>query len=100
MLFGFWFEGAAWMFAVEIYAPVRRFVFVEGHSRREAARIFEVNRDVVVEIGGYSAPPGYVRMTTPARSRLGSLVPVVETILEADDLAPSDALDLTYAQDP
>jgi hypothetical protein len=26
------------MFAVEIYAAVRRFVFVEGKSRREAAR--------------------------------------------------------------
>ncbi len=28
------------MFAVESYAAVRRFVFVEGHSRREAARVF------------------------------------------------------------
>jgi hypothetical protein len=27
------------MFAVEIYAAVRRFVFVEGKSRREAARV-------------------------------------------------------------
>jgi hypothetical protein len=26
------------MFAVEIYAAVRRFVFIEGNSRREAAR--------------------------------------------------------------
>ena len=28
------------MFAVEVYAAVRRFVFLEGHSRREAARVF------------------------------------------------------------
>jgi hypothetical protein len=28
------------MFAVEIYAAVRRFVFVDGKSRREAARVF------------------------------------------------------------
>jgi len=25
------------MFVVEIYAAVRKFVFIEGHSRREAA---------------------------------------------------------------
>ena len=28
------------MFAVEVYAAVRRFVFIEGNSRREAARVF------------------------------------------------------------
>ena len=27
------------MFAVEVYAAVRHFVFIEGHSRREAARV-------------------------------------------------------------
>ena len=27
------------MFAVEVYAAVRRFVFIEGNSRREAARM-------------------------------------------------------------
>jgi hypothetical protein len=32
------------MFAVEIYAAVRRFVFVEGKSRREAARVFGLSR--------------------------------------------------------
>ena len=38
MLSGFWFAEAARMFAVEVYAAVGRFVFVEGRSRREAAR--------------------------------------------------------------
>ncbi len=28
------------MFGLESYAAVRRFVFVEGHSRREAAKVF------------------------------------------------------------
>ncbi len=76
------------MFAVEIYAAVRRFVFIEGHSRREAARIFGVSRDTVAKMCRYSAPPGYVRTATPARPRLGPLVPVVEAILEADRSAP------------
>ena len=35
------------MFAVEIYAAVRRFVFVEGKSRREAARVFGLSQDTI-----------------------------------------------------
>ncbi len=32
------------MYAVENYAAVRQFVFVEGRSRREAARVFGITR--------------------------------------------------------
>jgi hypothetical protein len=35
------------MFVVEVYAAVRQFVFNEGKSRREAARIFELSRERV-----------------------------------------------------
>ena len=35
------------MFAVETYAAVRRFVFVEGRSRREAARVFGISRTTI-----------------------------------------------------
>ena len=37
------------MFAVEVYAAVRRFVFIEGNSRREAARVFGLNRETVLK---------------------------------------------------
>jgi DNA-binding transcriptional regulator LsrR (DeoR family) len=53
------------MFVGETYAAVRRFVFVEGRSRREAARVFGLSRDTVAKMCRYSAPPGYVR-TKPA----------------------------------
>ena len=43
-------EGQPGMFSVEVYAAVRRFVFMEGNSRREAA---------------FSVPPGYVRSKLP-----------------------------------
>jgi len=33
------------MFAVEIYAAVRDFVFNQKQSRREAARVFGLSRD-------------------------------------------------------
>jgi transposase len=76
------------MFAVEIYAAVRRFVFVEGKSRREAARVFGLSRDTISKMCRYSAPPGYVRSKAPERPKLGLLVPVIDAILEADKTAP------------
>jgi hypothetical protein len=76
------------MFAVEIYAAVRRFVFVEGRSRREAARVFGLSRDTISKMCRYSAPPGYVRSKAPERPKLGPLVPVIDAILEADKTAP------------
>src|SRR5580692_8078292 len=76
------------MFAVEIYAAVRRFVFVEGKSRREAARVFGLSRDTIAKMCRYSAPPGYVRSKAPERPKLGLLVPVIDAILESDNMAP------------
>ena len=49
------------MFAVEVYAAVRRFVFLEGHSRREAARVFGLSRETVAKMCWFSLPPGYTR---------------------------------------
>ena len=58
------------MFAVETYAAVRRFVFVEGRSRREAARVFGLSRETIAKMCRYSAPPGYVRSKAPERPKL------------------------------
>jgi hypothetical protein len=76
------------MFAVEIYAAVRRFVFVAGKSRREAAGVFGLSRDTIAKMCRYSAPPGYLRSKAPERPKLGPLVPVIDAILEADKTAP------------
>ena len=76
------------MFAGEIYAAVRRFVFVEGKSRREAARVFGLSRETIAKMCRYSAPPGYVRSKAPERPKLGPLVPVIDAIPEADKTAP------------
>jgi hypothetical protein len=56
------------MFAVETYATVRRFVFVERKSRRQAARVFGLSRDTIAKMCRYSAPPGYVRSKAPDSS--------------------------------
>ncbi len=77
------------MFAVETYAAVRRYVFIEGKSRRDAARVFGLSRDTVAKMCRYSAPPGYVRSKPPGRPKLGPLLPVIDAILEADQTAPT-----------
>ena len=76
------------MFVVETYAAVRRFVFLEGHSRREAARVFGLSRDTVAKMCRYSAPPGYVRSRPASKPKLGPLLTVIEAILDADRTAP------------
>ena len=76
------------MFAVEVYAAVRRFVFVDGNSRREAARVFGLSRDTIGKMCRFSVPPGYVRSKPPEKPKLGALIPVIDGILEADKTAP------------
>lgn len=76
------------MFAVEVYAAVRRFVFIAGHSRREAARVFGLNRETVLKMCRFSLPPGYTRTVPVSKPKLGALLPVIDAILEADQSAP------------
>ncbi|MGC8528082.1 MAG: IS21 family transposase, partial [Acidiphilium sp.] len=76
------------MYSVEVYAAVRQFVFVEGRSRREAARVFGLNRETIAKICRFSVPPGYRRERPPAKPKLGPFIPVIDAILEADRGAP------------
>ena len=45
------------MFAVEVYAAVWRFVFVDGRSRREAARVIGMSRQKMLKFCRLSLPP-------------------------------------------
>ena len=76
------------MYAVEVYAAVRRFVFVEGRSQREAARVFGLSRETVAKMCLFSLPPGYTRTKPVGKPKLGPLLPVIDAILEADRTAP------------
>ena len=76
------------MYAVESYATVRRFVFVEGRSQREAARVFGLSRETVAKMCLFSLPPGYTRTKPVGKPKLGPLLPVIDAILEADRTAP------------
>lgn len=76
------------MYAVEVYAAVRHFVFIEGNSRREAARVFGLSREMVLKMCRFSLPPGYTRTKPVMKPKLGALLPVIDAILEADGTAP------------
>jgi transposase len=76
------------MFAVEVYAAVRRFVFIEGNSRREAARVFGLSRETVLKMCRFSLPPGYTRTAPVAKPKQGALLPVIDAILDGDRSAP------------
>jgi len=76
------------MYAMETYAAVRQFVFIEGKSRREAARVFGLSRDTINKMCRFSTPPGYQRTKEPEKPKLGPLIPVIDAILQADQTAP------------
>ena len=56
------------MKGVELYGQVRRAVYVERLSRREAARQFGIDPRTVAKMLAFSVPPGY-RRGRPRRGR-------------------------------
>ena len=72
------------MYQVELYAAVRRAVYVEGISEREASRRFGIARKTVHKMLGYAAPPGYQRKQPVKRPKLEAFLGVIDQILEAD----------------
>ncbi len=69
---------------MELYNRVRRACHVDGMSRREAARLFGIDRKTVSKILQHSVPPGYRRSKSPARPKLGPFIAVINQILEDD----------------
>ena len=76
------------MHTVELYAAVRRAVFVEGISHREAARRFGLSRTTVRKMLEYSIPPGYRRHKAIQRPKLQPYVGTIDQILRDDGQQP------------
>src|SRR5712672_755955 len=74
---------------VELYGQVRRAVYVEGVSRREAARRFGIDPRTVAKMLAFSVPPGYRRSRPPARPKLDPFVGIIERILVEDKGQPA-----------
>ena len=77
------------MKGVELYVQVRRAVYVEGMSRREAARRFGIDPRTVAKMLAFSVPPGYRRSRPPARPKLDAFTGVIDRILEEDKGRPA-----------
>src|SRR5450432_4381825 len=74
---------------VELYGQVRRAVYVDGMSRREAARRFGIDPRTVAKMMAFSVPPGYRRSKPPARPKLDPFIGVIDRILEEDKRRPA-----------
>ena len=79
------------MYTVEIYARVRRAVYVEGMSERQVAREFGLARESVRKMLKYSAPPGYRRQQPARKPKLDPWVGVIDAILEEDRERPGNS---------
>ena len=77
------------MKGLDLYARVRHAVMVEGMSRREAARMFGINRRTVDKMLRFSVPPGYRRAQPVKRPKLDGFVGVIDSIVESDRSAPA-----------
>ena len=72
------------MHHVELYAQVRRYVAVDGHSRRAAAKTFGISRDMVAKMMRHALPPGYRRVAPVVRPKLDPYMGFIEEILKSD----------------
>ena len=76
------------MKSVELYARVRRAVFIEGLSKRDAARLFGIDRRTVDKMLRFSVPPGYRRSKPVRRPKLDPFTDIIDRILEDDSARP------------
>jgi transposase len=72
------------MSSVALYNRARRACHVEGMSKSEAGRLFGIDRQTVSKILEHAVPPGYRRMSPPARPKLDPFIPIIDQILEDD----------------
>ena len=72
------------MYSVDLYALVRRACRIGGMSKREAARVFGIDRKTVDKMLRFSVPPGYRRQHPPRRPKLDGYTGIVDRILEED----------------
>jgi hypothetical protein len=77
------------MKGVDLYARVRRAVYVEGLSRRGAARCFGIDPRTVAKMMRFSVPPGYRRRRPPARPKLDRFTGIIDQILDDDAAIPA-----------
>ena len=72
---------------MELWAKIRRALFVDKMSKREAARHFGVGYHTIVKISRNESPGDYVRVNAPA-TKLTPFIPFIEGYLAEDKTLP------------
>ena len=67
---------------MEVYARIRRAVYVDDMSIRQAAREFGLSRKTVRKTLQFSVPPGYRRTQPVRRPKLGPWLGIIHQTLE------------------
>ena len=84
---------------MELYAAVRRSVYVEGLSERAAARRFGLARETVRKMLRYRLPPGYRRAKPIRRPKLDAFTGVIDQILRDDQDRPKKQHRRSYGRE-
>jgi len=75
---------------MNLWVQVRRYVLVEGHSKRSACRKFDLHWRTLTKMLEHAEPPGYRRRpgAPPRRRKIDAVLPIIHQILESDRHAP------------
>ena len=69
---------------MELWTNVRRSILVEGMSKREASKKYNLNFRTIQKILDHQEPPGYRREAAPTKPKIDLFVPIIHEILESD----------------
>ena len=76
------------MHGIELYAAVRQYVLVEGHSLSAARRTFGIGITTAKKMCTHAFPPGLQRTRPGYKRKLGPYVEIIDAILRNDMQAP------------
>jgi len=73
---------------MRLWTDVRRYVLVEGNSKRSACDRFNIHWKTLEKILAHPQPPGYRRSAEPPARKIDPYLPIIHQILESDRKAP------------
>jgi len=73
---------------MDLWVRVRRYVLVEGHSKRSACKTFGLNWRTMQKMLEHAEPPGYRRDKPVSAKKIDRFLPVLHQWLEGDRTAP------------
>ena len=69
---------------MDTWTNIRRDVLVDGMSKREACKKYNLNFRTIQKILSHAEPPGYCQTARRDKPTIGPFIPIIHEILEAD----------------